>query len=370
MTHLAVGLQCKFNFGIEMKRLNYHLREWGKAFLWAFVIAWLLRTFFVQGAFIPSQSMEKTLIPGDFVFINKISLGPRLPITLLALPFMHQKVPFTEYTNAYVDWIQLPYFRIPGIADVQNNDVIVFNYPMESERPVDRRTFYVKRCIALPGDTLQLIAKSVFINGKMLHQPETVQFTHHVKSLNVLSDDWLDSLGITEGGMVSNMNDYEFPLTDSLARFIGRLPGISSVNKQIENEGKYQAHVFPHSATFKFNTDFWGPVIIPKAGSSVFLNDSILPVYERVIREYEGNKVESAGGKIYINGKEETRYTFKMNYYFVMGDNRDNSADSRAWGFVPENHVIGKAWMTFFSYDPYKSFFQKVRWKRMFTFIH
>jgi signal peptidase I len=353
-----------------MKRLNYHFREWGKAFLWAFLIAWVLRAFFVQGAFIPSQSMEKTLFPGDFVFINKFSLGPRLPITIFAWPFMHQNLPFTENTNAYLDWIQLPYFRLPGFSEVKNNDVVVFNYPMESERPVDRRTFYVKRCVALPGDTFQLIAKSVFINGKALYQPETIQFVRHVKSLKVLSDSWLDSLGITEGGMVSNMNDYEFPLTDSLARLIGRLPGIGSVNKQIAEEGSYQAHIFPHSAKFKFNSDFWGPLIIPKKGISVLLNDSILPFYERIIRDFERNKLETAGGKIYINGKEETSYTFKMNYYFVMGDNRDNSADSRAWGFVPEDHLIGKAWLTFFSYDPYQSFFNRVRWKRMFTCIN
>jgi signal peptidase I len=348
-----------------MKNLMKHLKDWSKAFLWAFLVAWTIRTFFIQGAFIPTQSMEKSLLPGDFIFISKVSYGPRMPITPLAVPFMHQNLPFTDNTPAYLDWLELPYWRI-GSIDVERNDVVVFNYPMELDRPIDKRTLYVKRCVALPGDELKIWSKRVFINGKSMPVSTDMQFTRHIKSSEPIPQRLLDSLGITEGGLVSNINDYEFPLNDSTANFLGTLSTVSNVTMRMESEGDYQAHIFPHNRFFAFNNDFWGPVLVPQKGTSVQLNDTNIVLYERIIREYEGHTLERAGGKIYIDKKESKSYTFEMNYYFMMGDNRDNSADSRAWGFVPENHISGKAWMVFFSHDPNTS---EIRWKRMFSFI-
>jgi len=352
-----------------MRKSGRHIKDWLKAFLWAFLLAWILRTFIIQGAFIPSQSMERTLLPGDFVFITKLGYGARFPITPLAVPFMHQSLPFTGNTPAYLDWITLPYFRLPGFSDITRNDAVVFNYPMEDQRPVDKRTLFVKRCIGLPGDTLKIVGKQVYINDEAIPVQETMQFTRHIKSTGPLSQAWLDSLGVTEGGLVSNMNDYEFALTDSMAAYFGRQPQVNEVSLRLERQGEFQAHIFPHNRNYRFNNDYYGPVVIPKEGKTVQLNDTNIALYERIISFYEGKKMDVKGGQIYIEGKPVKEYTFEMNYYFMMGDNRDNSADSRSWGFVPENHIVGKASMIFFSYDSYNPDNGKIRWNRVFSFI-
>ncbi len=353
-----------------MKNLGKHLKEWGKAFLYAFLVAWLVRTLVIQGAFIPSQSMERTLLPGDFVFINKWSYGPRMPITPVAIPFMHQNMPFSESMPAYLDWIKLPYWRISGFGDIERQDVVVFNYPMEQERPVDKRTYFVKRCVALPGDTLSIVAKQIFINGDSLKQAGEYQFIRRVKCSNALDQAWLDSLNVTEGGLVSNMLDYEFPMSDSLAKTFSKHPFVHSMTIRMEPEGEYQAYIFPHSRSYPWNNDFWGPMVVPAEGKTVQLNDSNIVLYERIIRDYEHNKLSVAGGKIMINEAVVTQYTFKQDYYFMMGDNRDYSADSRSWGFVPRDHVIGKAWLIFFSYNAYSSGASHIRWNRIFRLIH
>ena len=353
-----------------MKNLGKHLKEWGKAFMYAFLVAWLVRTLLIQGAFIPSQSMERTLIPGDFVFINKWSYGPRMPITPLAIPFMHQNMPFADETPAYLDWIQLPYWRIPGFGDIEREDVVVFNYPMEMERPVDKRTYFVKRCMGLPGDTFSIVEKQVIINGDTLAAHADYQFLYHVKCTQALNQRWLDSLEVTEGGLVSNMLDYEFPLSDSIAKVFEEHPYVASMSVRMEPRGDYQAYIYPHSRNYAWNNDFWGPMVIPKEGQVVALTDSNIVLYERIIREYEGNELKIAGGKIYINGAETSSYTFQQDYYFMMGDNRDYSADSRSWGFVPRNHIIGKAWMIFFSYNANPGAPKRIRWDRIFRLIH
>jgi len=352
------------------KKIKLTIKEWLKAFAWAFLVAWIIRTFFLQGAFIPSQSMEKTLLAGDFVFISKMHYGARLPITPIALPFMHQNMPFTENKPAYLDWIEMPYFRFPGFSEIKRKDCIVFNYPLEYERPVDKRTYFVKRCIALPGETLSIFQKIIIINKfDTIPFKAEYQFIRHIKSSQSLPQIWLDSLGVSEGGLVSNMLDYELSMTDSLARYIEGMPFIQSVNLKLEKENDFQSHIFPHNRNYSFNNDFWGPVYVPQKDVKININDTNIVLYERCIRNYEGNKLEIVGGKIMINGKEENTYTFKYNYYFVMGDNRDNSADSRSWGFVPENHIIGKAWIIFFSQDNSKKWYDKIRWKRIFNVI-
>ena len=348
-----------------MKKAGKHLRDWLKAFLWAFLIAWSIRTFFIQGAFIPSQSMEQSLLPGDFVFISKLSYGARLPITPVGVPFMHQHLPFTESTPSYFSWPQLPYLRLPGLSDIQKGDVVVFNYPMDTELPVDRRSLFVKRCVALPGDTIAIEAKKVLINGKIQPDNPYLQFNRHVKAGGPLRQSLLDSLGIVDGGLVSNIFDYEFPLTDSVAARLARVSEVSKISARMDAPGEYQAHIFPHSRAFAFNNDFWGPVVVPKKGASIQLNDTNIVLYERIIKDFEGKELVIKDKQISIDGKPATQYTFEMDYYFMMGDNRDNSADSRSWGFVPEDHVVGKAWLIFFSYDPNP---EKggIRWGRLF----
>lgn len=352
-----------------MKNLLRHIKEWVKAFLYAFIAAWIVRSFLIQGAFIPTQSMEKTLFPGDFIFISKLSYGARTPITPIAVPFMHQYMPFSNSIPAYLDWISLPYLRLPGLSDIKRNDVIVFNYPLDVERPIDKRTFYVKRCIGLPGDTLQIIEKKIVINGDTLPENTEFQFVRKVKATKALQQEWLDSLGITEGGLVSNMLDYEFPLTDSLVKIFAAHPSVHAIQTKTEKEADYHAYIFPHSRLYPFNNDFWGPVIIPKKDATIQLNDSNIVLFERIIRDYENNDLRITGGNIYINGIQKSNYTFKYNYYFGMGDNRDFSADSRSWGFIPETHVIGKAWITFFSYKQVNGGNHGIRWDRVFKSI-
>lgn len=353
-----------------IKKYGKHVKEWSKAFLWAFLFAWILRTTLIQGAFIPSQSMERSLMPGDFVFINKWTYGARMPITPIGIPFMHQNMPFSNERAAYLDWISLPYWRLPGFGEIERNNIVVFNYPMELERPVDKRTYFVKRCVGLPGDTFSIFNKRIIINGDTMDQLPSYQFNRRIKCTTPLDQAWLDSLEITEGGLVSNMLDYEFPLSDTLAKLFESHPFVHSMKLHSEQEGDYQAYIFPHSRAYPWNNDYWGPIEIPAEGKTVSLNDTTIVLYERIIRDYEHNKLEVFPGKILINNKQVSSYKFQQDYYFMMGDNRDYSADSRSWGFVPRNHIIGKAWMIFFSYNANKSGSSHIRWNRIFRFLH
>ena len=296
--------------------------------------------------------MEKSLLTGDYIIVSKLSYGPRIPNTLLSFPFAHQRLPFTESTNSYLDWIQLPYMRLFGSPDIEHNDVVVFNYPMEDDRPVDQQTYYIKRCVGIPGDTLEVRDGQVYINGKYSDEPEGLQFNYRVQAdADTLNSDSISSLGITEGGKMRNKGEYWFTLDMENVEKIKKVPHVVNVSPLIEKKGSYSDYMFPENEHFLWNVDFFGPIYIPKAGDSVKLTIDSLPLYERIISVYEKNELTTSHDSIFINGKLSTHYTFKMNYYFMMGDNRHNSADSRFWGFLPEDHVVGKTVLVLMSID-------------------
>ncbi len=352
-----------------MKKKKSKINEWIKAILLALSTILLFRIFFFEAFTIPSNSMEKSLLAGDYILVNKFSYGPRIPNTPLSLPFVHQRMPFTENTNSFLDWIKIPYYRLFGSPNIKRNDVVVFNYPMEDERPVDQRTFYVKRCVALAGDTLELKDGQVYVNGKYNDDPENLQFNYRILlDTDSIKSDTLTKLGITEGGKTHNIGEYWFTLNFKNIDLIKKIPHITSVTQLIEKRGKYCDYMFPENEHFLWNVDYFGPIYIPKAGDSVKLSIDSLALYERIITIYEKNELHVINDSVFINNKFCTQYKFKMNYYFMMGDNRHNSADSRFWGFVPEDHIVGKAETTILSIDKSDKD-NNIRWDRWFKKI-
>ena len=359
------------SFKTEGAKKKGVIREWIDAVVFAVVAATLIRMFFIEAFTIPTPSMEKSLLVGDFLFVSKVSYGPRIPNTPLSFPFAHHTLPLTESTQSYLEWIHLPYFRMPGFGDIKNNDVVVFNYPMEHFRPVDKRENYIKRCVGIPGDKLEVINKTLHINGEKAEMPEEMQYSYHVKTDGTtLNPKVLEKMDVTEGGLVSNQGDYRFSLTPENVEKMNTFGNVKEVKPICDPENSYAAYIFPADSNFTFNKDNFGPITIPQRGKSVELNVSNIALYKRLITIYEGNELQVEDGKILINGVEQTSYTFNMDYYFMMGDNRDNSADSRFWGFVPEDHIVGKAVFIWFSIDQDGSWFSKIRWSRLLSTIH
>jgi len=348
------------------------IREWFDAIVFAVIAATLIRMFVIEAFTIPTPSMEKSLLVGDFLFVSKINYGPRIPNTPLSFPFAHHTLPLTQETKSYLEWIKLPYFRIPGFSEIKNNDVVVFNYPMEDFRPVDKRENYIKRCIGIPGDKIEVIDKKLHINEEVAEMPEGMQLSYHVKTDGTsLNRKVLEKLDVTEGGLVSNEGDYRLSLTNKNAGAIkDRFPNIKMVKPICDPENTFDPHIFPQLKDLAFNKDNFGPIVIPKQGVEIPLNINNLPIYHRLITIYEGNTIDVDGESIFINGKVATSYTFNMDYYFMMGDNRDNSLDSRYWGFVPEDHIVGKAVFIWLSLDKNKTWLGKVRWSRLFSLIN
>lgn len=381
------------------------LREWTDAIIFAVVAASIIRIFMIEAYTIPTSSMEKSLLVGDFLFVSKMSYGPKLPNTPLAFPFVHHTMPLTKYTKSYVEWIKWPFYRFPGITTIKHGDVVVFNYPdgdtvaLKQQnssyyslvrqlgrervwsdkfnfgdivaRPVDKRENYIKRCIGLPGDTLQIINEVVQINGKALDFPELSQFMYQVKTDgNPINKRLIGKLDITEEVQMTETGDQVITLTQASAAALKGLPNVLSVEKIIQPKGFWQPYIFPFDSTYAWNVDNFGPLYIPKAGATVQLTLANLPLYSRIINAYELNSLDVKDGKIFINGKEATSYTFKLDYYWLMGDNRHNSADSRFWGFVPADHIVGKAVFVWLSLDNNKSLFGgKIRWSKLFRTI-
>ncbi len=347
-------------------------REWLDAILFAVIAATLIRTFFIEAYTIPTSSMEKSLLVGDFLFVSKVSYGARIPNTPLSFPFAHHTLPLTDDTKSYLEWIKIPYYRLPGMDKIKNNDVVVFNYPMEDFRPVDKQENYIKRCVAIPGDTLQVKESTLYINNKQAEKPLRMQLRYHVVTDGTgFNSKSIQELGITEMGPLDVPGEFVMFLTYENAEKIKQFSNVKSVEPYIENP-KYidTISMYPHNSNFPWNVDNYGPVIIPKEGATVQLTAQNIALYKRIIEVYEHNKIAVTQNGILINDAPASSYTFKMDYYFMMGDNRHNSADSRFWGFVPIDHVVGKGVFVWLSLDANESnIFKKIRWNRMFSFI-
>jgi signal peptidase I len=355
------------------KKKKSATREWVDAIVFAVIAATIIRGLFIEAYTIPTGSMERSLLVGDFLFVSKVNYGARTPLTPVAFPFAHHTMPIIN-TKAYWDGIQLPYYRLPGLSKIKRNDVVVFNYPMDADeplnRPIDKRENYIKRCLGISGDTLQIIDAKVYINGKMTDLPEMSQTQYYAKTDGSEFNPILfEDLKPEDKQRVTN-NEYIFNVTVERAAEIKKLPNIVEFTQVIDQKNTQGQQVFPADPHLKWNQDNFGPIIIPKIGWTVKLDSLTFPVYRRAIEIYEGNKLEVKGNDFYINNLKTDSYTFKMNYYWMMGDNRHNSLDSRYWGFVPEDHIVGKALFVWMSWDENGSFLSKIRWKRLLMGIH
>ena len=373
----------------EEKVKKSALREWWDAILFAAVAATLIRWLIMEAYTIPTPSMENSLLVGDFLFVSKFHYGTRTPRTPLQIPLTHQKIWFTEIPS-YLKWVQLPSYRLPGITKVKNGDVVVFNVPRIDENnygnydksswvdyPVDLKTNYIKRCVGIGGDVLEIKNKEVFINGKAVEAAPEQRFEYRVVAKDKINPRNIENMGLDgddfrELGFQDASNPgyyyYHMYLPSHKVAEIKSLPYIVSI--EVESQGA-EAERFPFSKyTSSWTGSNYGPLTIPKEGMKIQINDSTLSIYGTTIRDYEDLKdVKLDSNKLVIAGKEVTEYTFRQDYYWMMGDNRDNSLDSRYWGFVPGDHIVGKGFFIWLSLDKYGTFFDKIRWKRFFKLI-
>ncbi len=420
---IYISQKVNWTFWKKREGKNNIVIEWLDALIFAVVAVSFINIFFFQNYKIPTGSMEKSLLKGDHLFVSKLSYGPRIPNTPIAFPFAQNVMPLTQKMNSFVEWLYWPYKRLAGFGDVKRNDVVVFNFPAGDTvviqrsaesyqsilqyyaeqltaqdlfgkrpiqgkkyyyararqyvwanndivyRPVDKRDNYIKRCVAIPGDSIQIINTQVYINGKPQAPIEFLQFKYLIKTdgsrLNPKS---LERAGIpAEDCAPTEYEDiFKCPMTTLNVDALKTFSNVKSVVKDIRQSGQYASYIFPHDPGIPWNEDNFGPLVIPKKGVTVQLSMENIAIYERIIDIYEENDFLVKEGKIYIDGKEATSYTFKMNYYFMMGDNRHDSADSRFWGFVPEDHVVGSPVFIWLSLDKTSGFFNSIRWERMF----
>jgi signal peptidase I len=355
--------------------------------LYAIIVATLVHTYVMQPFNIPTSSLEKSLLVGDFLFVSKFHYGARTPSTAVALPMVHDSLMVVK-GKSYLSKPQLPSFRFPGLQKIKHNDIVCFNWPADTvyqffvkskgiNKPKDKRSNYVKRCVGLPGDNLSIKEGFVYINNKKLILPERAkpQYSYDLKTDGSAFDSnyIVNEIGITDGVYpTEKQNEYIIgALTDEGANKLKTNPAVKSLTKRITPApNTVDPYIFPYNQ--KWSPDNFGPIYIPEANKTVVLNKETLPLYRRLITIYENNKLEEKGGKIYINDKEATNYTFKQDYYWMMGDNRHRSEDSRYWGFVPMDHVVGKPVFIWWSIDPnvpWSKAIDKIRWERLFSTV-
>lgn len=355
-------------------------REWLNSIVFAVVAATLIRWTTVEAFVVPTPSMENTILVGDYLFVSKFHYGTRTTTTPLQVPLTHQKIWGTNIPS-YLDWVELPSYRLPGISELKREDIVVFNVPPLSlndgiEHPVQLKTYYVKRCVALPGDVLRIDDQQVSVNGQPIGRPEYMKFSYRVTTddpltertllrMKMNSDDYF-YLGKDERGH----SVYNMFLTQRQLETMRGASYVLQADRLLKLKGRGEADIFPSVSFSPWNGDNYGPLIIPAKGMTIPVNDSTMAVYGETIWLYEGQQnVEISQGRLTIGGAPRTSYTFRQNYYFMMGDNRHNSLDSRYWGFVPEDHVVGKAlfiWMSIADEGPWLG---RIRWSRLFTML-
>lgn len=382
--HKDVKYRGKLGLLPEQKKTA--VQEWTDAIVFAVVAATLIRWLIMEAYTIPTPSMENSLLVGDFLFVSKFHYGTRTTTTPLQVPLTHQKIWFTDIPS-YVEWIKLPQYRLPGISKVKRRDVVVFNIPPKElneykDYPVDLKTNYIKRCVAIAGDTLQIRDRQVYVNGEAQENPPLMQYSYIVVANDDINERILRKYKLYDYEVVGRPGNgvvYQMYLTEQLAAELRKLNFIREVKIATYNgnegfgtrtEKTVEPNIFPDPKFFPWNGDFFGPIVIPRAGMTINIDEKSLAMYGSTIKQYDHNKdVKIESGKLLIDGKEVTQYTFRQNYYFMMGDNRHNSLDSRYWGFVPEDHIVGKAFFIWLSIDRNADFINRIRWNRFFKLI-
>ena len=417
-----VSKKVNWTFWKKRNAPNNKAIEWLDALIFAVFAVTLINIFLFQNYKIPTGSMEKTLQIGDHLFVSKLKYGPKIPNTPLSFPFAQHTMPLTVNTKSYVEWVQWPYKRLTGITKIKNDDIVVFNFPegdtvivrnqassyymivrQHAEflrdrdrfsgnsarpfehytniarrhilndyeitvRPVDRRDNYIKRCVAVPGDTLKIMDAIIYVNGKPQQELPNIQFRYQIQTdgsrINART---LEKFLIYRSDVNEiSTGNFEIPLIAANVEEIRNLGNVISVQKRIRPQGLYDSEVFPHSEHYRWNVDNIGPLWIPQKGATVKIDTVNICLYERIITAYEENDLKIVGGEIFINGEKTDSYTFKMDYYWMMGDNRHDSLDSRFWGFVPEDHIVGAPRFVWLSLNKEKMFPFNIRLTKMF----
>ncbi len=351
------------------------IREWIYSIVFAAIAVTFIRWLTVGLYVIPSGSMEQTLLTGDFVFVSKLHYGACTPVTPLQIPMTHRTIPGTRL-KSYLNWIQLPQYRLPGLGDVKRNDVVVFNTPEERDMPVDLRQYWIKRCVALPGDVLYIKHKKLYVNDVPADMAiNTIQYKYFMKTNRVFPHAFFERAGIKQFTLstVPDHKGYVIYTTSEKANQLQSVlaSSIQSVEpEEVVISDDYQPKVYPWDPSYAWTKDNFGPLTVPKKGMTIPINKTNLILYGYLIQHFEGNKeVQCAASSCWIDGKPVEHYTFSRDYYFVMGDNRDQSRDSRFIGFVPEDHIVGKAVLVLASSDIKKGGLGGMRWNRLFHSI-
>jgi len=373
-------MNLKFWENKKQKKPVSPAREWFNSVVFAVVAATLIRWTTVEAYVVPTPSMENTILVGDYLFVSKFHYGTRTTSTPLQIPLTHQKIWGTNVPS-YLDWIELPSYRLPGISEVKRGDVVVFNVPPKSmndgvEYPIQLKSNYVKRCVAVAGDRLEIVDKNIFVNGSALPLPENMKFRYTVTTQDEITARNLVRLGFSKddytflGRRDRGSVIYGMFLTRKQVETLTSLPFVVSVVENDKSDDGPEDDIFPRSSYSRWNGDSYGPLIIPKKGLSIPVNDSTMAMYGETIKLYEHlEQVVIDGGQLVVGGEKLNQYTFSQDYYFMMGDNRHNSLDSRYWGFVPADHIVGKPLFIWLSLNYEGDLLHKVRWGRMFTKI-